>query len=64
MEGVHLLVIDDGFDVEDEFDECAGDKAGRKVSWQVVVQEKLATHQVEGEVVGCPTEEEETGRVV
>jgi hypothetical protein len=31
---------------------------------EVMVQEELATHDVEGEVVGCPGNEEESGGVV
>ena len=53
-----------GLDAEDEFDEGAGDEAGGEVGREVVVQEELAAHDVEGDVVSCPGEEEETGRVV
>jgi hypothetical protein len=34
------------------------------VGWEVVVEEELAAHDVEGDVVGGPGEEEEAGRVV
>lgn len=58
------FVVEHGVDVEDEFDEGAGHEAGCQVGGEVVVQEELAAHEVEGEVVGCPAEEEEAGRVV
>lgn len=54
----------DGVDVEDEFDESACDERGAKVGGQVMVEEELAAHEVEGEVVSGPAEEEETGAVV
>jgi len=50
--------------VEDELNECTSDKGRSEMSGQVVVEEELATHDVEGDVVGGPGEEEETGRVV
>lgn len=53
-----------GLDAEDEFDECACDETRGEVGGKVVVQEELAAHDVEGDVVSCPGEEEETGRVV
>lgn len=54
----------EGLDIEYEFDERARDEAGCKMRREVVVQEELATHDVEGHVVGGPGEEEETSRVV
>jgi hypothetical protein len=54
----------DGVDVEDEFDEGAGYEGGGEVGGEVVVEEELAAHDVEGDVMGGPGEEEETGRVV
>jgi hypothetical protein len=58
-------VVDvDRIDVEDEFDEGASHEGGSEVGGQVVVKEELTTHDVEGNVVGGPGEEEETGRVV
>jgi len=53
-----------GVNVEDEFDKGAGDESGGQVGGEVVVEEELTAHDVEGNVVGSPGEEEETGRVV
>ena len=53
-----------GIEVEDEFEEGAGDEGGGEVGWEVVVKEELTAHEVEGEVVGCPAEEEETCAVI
>lgn len=58
------LEINIGLDVEDKFDYCAGDQAGGEMCWEIVVQEELATHGIEGEVVSGPTQEEEAGRVI
>jgi hypothetical protein len=58
-------VVDvDRINVEDKFDKGAGHEGGGEVGGEVVVKEELATHDVEGNVVGGPGEEEETGRVV
>lgn len=46
--------VDVGLDVADELEEGAGDEGGGEVSGEVVVEEELATHYVEGDVVGCP----------
>jgi hypothetical protein len=54
----------DRINIEDKFDKGAGHKGGGEVSGEVVVKEELATHDVEGNVVGGPGEEEETSRVV
>ena len=54
----------DGIDVEDEFDESASHEGRGEMSGEVVVKEELTAHDVEGNVVGGPGEEEETGRVV
>ena len=54
----------DGIEVEDEFEEGTGDEGGGEVGGEVVVQEELAAHEVEGEVVRCPAEEEESRGVV
>jgi hypothetical protein len=54
----------DRVNVEDEFDKGAGHEGGGEVSGEVVVKEELAAHDVEGNVVGGPGEEEETGRIV
>ena len=59
-----VFVETDGVEVEDEFEEGAGDEGGGEVSGEVVVEEELAAHEVEGEVVGGPAEEEEAGAVV
>ena len=54
----------DRIDVEDEFDERAGDEGGCEMSGEVVVEEELTTHDVERNVMSSPGQEEETGRVV
>ena len=41
------LVLDDGFCVEYELYQCAGDERGGEMGGQVVVQEELAAHEVE-----------------
>jgi hypothetical protein len=51
----------DRINVEDEFDKGTSHKGGGEVGGEVVVKEELATHDVEGNVVGGPGEEEETG---
>lgn len=51
-------------DVEDELDEGTCDEDRREMRGEIVVQEQLATHNVEGNVVGRPGKEEEAGRVV
>jgi hypothetical protein len=53
-----------GFDAEDKLDKGTSDQTRSKVGWEVVVQEQLTTHDVEGDVVSSPGEEEETGRVI
>ena len=53
-----------GLDAEDELDKGTGDQARSQVGWEVVVQEQLTTHDVEGHIMSSPGEEEETGRVV
>lgn len=53
-----------GLDVEDEFDDGAGDERGGEVRGEVVVQEELAAHNKEGDVVRGPEEEEEACAVV
>lgn len=58
-------VVDvDRVDVEDELDEGTSDKSRGEVSGEVVVKEELTAHDVEGNVVSSPGQEEETGRVV
>lgn len=59
----HVVEVD-RVDVEDELDEGAGYEGGGEVGGEVVVEEELAAHDVEGDVVGGPGKEEETGRVV
>lgn len=49
---------------ENKLDQSASHQAGSKVSREVVVQEELASHEEEWHVVGCPSQPEETGRVV
>lgn len=50
--------------VENEFNQRTTDQGGRQVRGQVVVQETLAAHQPEGEVVGSPAQEQKPGAVV
>lgn len=58
-------VVDiDRVNVEDELDKGTSDEGRSKVSGEVVVEEELATHNVERNVVSSPGQEEETGRVV
>ena len=54
----------DGVNIEDEFDKGASHEGGGEVGGEVVVEEQLAAHDIERNVVGGPGEEEETGRVV
>lgn len=58
------LVFAGRFDVEDELHEGACDEGGGEVRGQVVVEEELAAHDEEGEVVGGPREEEEACAVI
>lgn len=58
------IVEVNGVDVEDEFDKGTSHEGGGEVGGQVVVEEELTAHDVEGNVVGGPGQEEETGRVV
>lgn len=51
-------------DVENEFYEGACDEGRRKVGGKIVVEEQLAAHDVEGDVVGGPGQEEKTCGVV
>lgn len=44
--------------------DCACDEGGTEVGGEVVVQEELARHGKEGEVVVQPRDHEETARVV
>lgn len=66
-----LLAILDGFGgllggicIEDKFKQSTGHERGSEMSREVVMQEQLTAHHVEREVVGCPRQEEETGRVI
>lgn len=51
-------------DVEDELDQGTGDEGAGEMSWQIMVQEELAAHDEEGDVVSGPGQEEESGAVV
>lgn len=53
-----------GVEVEDEFDQGARDESGCEMSGEVVVEETLADHEVEWEIVSRPAEEEEACAVV
>ena len=50
--------------VKDELEKSTSDKTGSKMSWKVVMQEKLSSHKEEREVVSSPGKEEESGRVI
>lgn len=63
-----LVALDDlvallrsGLGGEDELQKSTRNKAGSQVCREVVVEEELTTHEVEGEVVSGPGQEEETG---
>lgn len=62
--GVDILLQGDRVEVEDKFEEGAGDEGGGEVGGEIVMQEELAAHEVEGEVVSGPGEEEEASAVV
>ena len=62
--GDEITVETFGVEVEDKFEQGTRDEGGGEVGGQVVVEEELSAHEVEGEVVGCPAEEEEAGGVV
>lgn len=51
-------------EVEDEFDQCTGDERTGEMGWKVVMQEELATHDEERNVVSGPSQEKEAGAVV
>lgn len=48
---------------QDEAENRAGYEGGCQVRREVVVNEELTAHEVEGEVVNCPNDEEETSGV-
>lgn len=50
--------------VEDELKKGAGNKARGEMGRKVMMQEKLSSHEEEWKVVGGPSQEEETSRVV
>lgn len=50
--------------VEYELNESTSDQARGKMCGKVMVQEKLATHKIKGEIMGCPADKEEAGTVV
>jgi hypothetical protein len=53
-----------GLNAEDELDKRTRNETRRQMRRQVVVQEELTTHDVKGNVMRSPSEEEETSRVV
>ena len=59
-----ILVQAGRVQVEDEFEQGAGDEGGGEMGGQVVVEEELAAHDEERDVVGGPAEEKETSAVV
>lgn len=65
--GNRLLVLGvfddfvDGLRVKDEFEESTGNQAGCEMSWKIMMQEKLTSHEVEWEIVSGPGQEEESG---
>jgi hypothetical protein len=54
----HAYRVGDGLG-EDEVEDGAGDAGRREMGGEVVVNEELAGHEEEGEVVACPGEEKE-----
>lgn len=50
--------------IENKFQQRTNDKSGRKVGWQVVMQEELASHSIEGDIMCGPCEEEKASRVI
>ena len=54
----------DWLDIEYKFDESASDKGTSKMGGKVVMEEQLATHDVERDVVGGPCKEEKARRVI
>lgn len=66
--GGSLLVLDFDFlsrlRVEDELQKSTSNEARRKMSRKIMMQEKLSTHEEEGEVVSGPGKEEEASRVI
>jgi hypothetical protein len=59
-----LLDAEDAEAVADEVENLAKRKDSEVESREVVMQEKLAGHQVEGEVVECPSKDAHTDFVV
>lgn len=59
-----VLVQSDRIEVADEFEQGTRDESGREMGGQVVVEEELAAHDEEGDIVSGPAKEEETGAVV
>lgn len=59
-----LVSAGGGASGKDELNQRTGDKSRGEMGREVVVQEELTTHEEEGEVVGSPSQPEETGRVV
>lgn len=53
-----------GIGVEDKLNQCSRYERRSKMSREIMMQEQLTTHYVEGEIMGGPRQEEETGRVV
>jgi len=51
-------------DAEDELNQRACDKTRGEMGGKIMVQEELTAHDVERDVVSCPCQEEEAGRVV
>jgi hypothetical protein len=63
-----LLILDSdllrSLRVEDELKKSTSNKTRSEVSWKVMMQEKLSSHEEEWEVMSSPSKEEETGRVI
>jgi hypothetical protein len=53
-----------GLNIENELDKSACNEHRSEMCGQVVVQEELTAHDVEGDVMSSPGKEEEAGRVV
>lgn len=66
--GSNLLVLGrgliDGLRVEDKFEEGTSNQARGQVGREIMMQEKLSSHEVEWEVMGGPGQPEEASRVV
>ena len=49
---------------DDEVEDSSSDQSRSKMSRQIMMKEKLTVHQVEGEVMECPSDSEEASVVM